>query len=970
MTEQNREAVAHAQVPVVAYHDESELIEDAPVDTTRTSQGSASRTAPQGLINSDDESELILRGEVFEVGLGKEKERPKADESMNQASPINAEHLKSQFADDLAVSAVAIALGCRSISTDDELPESLKYLGEMRPGLLFWHTAPSGKKTPQYRPDNPKDGHKYIFPKNSGSVLSVNPTMTAERPIVVIVEGTKQMIFAAAYAPDDVRVVGIQGCWAWSSDGQAVAELDELVQGHDVIIIFDADISSNPNVYDAGASLSETLDIIGAKSVRFALIPGGKSVGLDDFLGRRPVGNRSSAFAEILAKGVPLSKLKKPAKRKVTVDAKDATFDFVSRMLGEICVVEYEKRDDNGTLARHQEGRPVAGEVDGRLVRRVETLLYACVTVDTVVATVDDLTVGSEPTYLFDLGVQIGNDTEAEHHTVQNVPSSDLQSVRRWLDRVGVAGLKVELGRIGQGMAGGIRIAEAIRADMKTFEPRRRILHPYSGWSEFEGEYWWSDTSGSHGATRKRDDVKAKLEGPLAPLDVLGWFENYSETDLFAALDKLFAVENYLYDSTVWVAGVSALAWALLGGDPAAVFYIVGEKGSGKTSIAGLLSSFLSPRWGIGLMPMASADASAPILRDLARQPHNMMLVVDDVRGRSSSHSQDAQADALEALIRPGYSGGAAGAIVKIKNAKGEWVLPTPRDNHFFLCVVGEELPEVERQSTIERCLVVEVDTATSLKPAGPDTPTGLSGFQYLNQLSRDNALAPVTSAFLATTADRIGQAGGLGNWGTHLSKERTKLTTDAVTSRISDATPRVVNVAGTFVSGATMFLEWVRDMGYFDDERKVVIEKHWHDLIIEAANLHATTNLNPGGEAEVIISSVVDAVASGRYAVRMGKNYESPTQILVGFETNAKIDGVWTECIALFPSIVAQIVGGRNLPARLDKLLIRDGGKRTKRVKFGDLSPRCFVIRKSDLCKLDPDAPEATPSEASSDDY
>ena len=248
----------------------------------------------------------------------------------------------------------------------------------MRPGLLFWHTAPSGKKTPQYRPDNPKDGHKYIFPKNSGSVLSVNPTMTAERPIVVIVEGTKQMIFAAAYAPDDARVVGIQGCWAWSSDGQAVTELDELVQGHDVIIIFDADISSNPNVYEAGATLSETLDIIGAKSVRFALIPGGKSVGLDDFLGRRPVGNRSSAFAEILAKGVPLSKLKKPAKRKVTVDAKDATFDFVSRMLGEICVVEYEKRDDNGTLARHQEGRPVAAyfvNVGRRLVAPEEVTL-------------------------------------------------------------------------------------------------------------------------------------------------------------------------------------------------------------------------------------------------------------------------------------------------------------------------------------------------------------------------------------------------------------------------------------------------------------------------------------------------------------------------------------------------------------------------------------------------------------------
>ena len=365
-------------------------------------------------------------------------------------------------------------------------------------------------------------------------------------------------------------------------------------------------------------------------------------------------------------------------------------------------------------------------------------------------------------------------------------------------------------------------------------------------------------------------------------------------------------------------------------------------------------------------MPMASADASAPILRDLARQPHNMLLVVDDFRGHSSGRAQDAQADALEALIRPGYSGGAAGAIVKIKNAKGEWVLPTPRDNHFFLCVVGEELPEAERQSTIERCLVVEVDTATSLKPAGRDTPTGLSGFQYFTQLSRENALAPIVSAFLMTTAGRIGHAGGLENWGKFLTDERTKLTTDVVASRINNAAPRVGNVAGTFISGATMFLEWVRDMGYFDDERRVEIENRWHDIIIDAANRHAATNLNPGGEAEEIISRVVDEVASGRYVIRTSGQPAIPPEIAVGITTEVKIDGVWTECIALFPGIVAKFVGHRNLPARLDKLLIRDkAGKRTRPVNVDQLKPRCFVIRKSDF-----DALEASPSEDAPEEF
>ena len=864
---------------------------------------------------------------------------------MSTQANITPHHAELQFADDPLVIATAVAQGCESVTTVDELPDSLKYLEKLLPGILFWHHSPDGQEVPQFRPDNPKDGPKYIFPKGSGSVLSIHPSMTKDRPTVAIIEGTKQTIFASAYAPDDVMVVGIQGCWGWSSDGQALASLDEIVQGRDVVVIFDADISGNPDVYNAGASLNETLAVIGANRVTFAPIPGSKSVGLDDFLTRRPAANRASAFAEILSKGVPFSKVKKPAKRKVTVDAKDGTFDYVSSDLGEICTVEYERIEDDGSVSLEQSLRPVAGELDGRKLRRVDTLLHAAVVVNAVVMSDDDLTVGAEATYAYDLDVQIGGEgDDCRHYIVTNVPDSELANIRKWLARAGIAGLQTELGPNGIGTMGGMRIAEAIRADMKTRPFSLRISRPHSGWYEYEGEAMWSDTSGSHCETRKRVDVVASLDGTLASLDIPGYHENFRKAQLFHSLDQLFDVENYLEDSTPWVAGLSALFWALAGGDPDAVLYILGGEGSGKSSITGLLSNFLSAQWGTGLNPMASADGSSAYLRDLTKQPHNVLLIVDDIRGRSSSRAQDTQADGLESLIRPGYSGGGAVASKKVRGPNGDWISERRKNNRFFLCIVGEVLPDQERQSSIERTLVIEVDRSTSLKSEGT-TPSGESGYEHFIRLSRERAFAPVAAAFISTVAKWIKDEGGLSRWHDHLSTARTALTSNEVTSQVPGTTARVQNVAGTFLSGVSLFLEWVEETGYFDNAKRTEIETRWHNQLIAATQRHSTVNLYSGGEGEIIISRVADAVASGRYAL----DRADMGQTLVGVHTEVKVGDERVECIALLPGVVGQIVGDANLAARLDKLLVRDtSGRRTRTVRIDNVVARCFVIRES----------------------
>lgn len=866
----------------------------------------------------------------------------------NQPS-ITVEHQKSQFADDPLIVTTAITQGVTSVSTVDELPESLKHLEPMLPGILFMHHPPDGDPVPQFRPDCPKnDSAKYLFPKGGSSVLSLKLNATFDKPRVAIVEGTKQAIFAATFAPDDVLIVGIQGCWGWSSDGQALGSLDEIVKEHDVIVIFDADVSSNPDVYAAGASLTETLSVIGAKSVNFASIPGGKTVGLDDFLARRPAADRAGVFSQILSKATPFSKLKKPAKRKISVDAKDATFDYVSELLGEICAVEFERIDDDGTVPREQEGHPIAGVVDGRNVRRVETLLHAAVTIDTVVTNQDDLTYGSETPLSYDLRLQIGPADECVVYEIKDVPSSALGNVRRWLDRAGVAGSLVEFGRKGLGLSGGLRIENAIRADADFANVRQRISRPHTGWFEYEDIGMFSDISGSHTGTRKRTDVVSSLQGSFSAFEIPGWFENYQTPHLFASLDELFKVEKYLIDPTAWISGVSAIFWALAGGDPDAVLYILGREGSGKSSIAGLLSSFFSKQWGTGLNPMASADGTSASLRDLTKQPHNMLLVVDDVRGRSSSRAQDTQADGLENLIRPGYSGGGAGTTKKVRDASGDWIQEQPKSNRFFLCIVGEILPDAERQSSIERCLVVEVERKTSLKAAGKDTPDGRSGFEFISQLSRDHMMLPITSAFLASMSQTMHENGGLNRWRSLLSDRRTALTDKAVSKRIPNASKRVINVTGTFISGATLFLEWLLSLDYIDKEKFTELETHWHDIIITAAHRHSIVNLDSESEGDGVLSRVRDAIASGKYTLRATV---LPGQTRLGVFTTLGKGAEAVKCVALIPSVVKQLNDHKDALHGLEPFLIRDSaGKLTRPTNIDGDRTRCFVIRESDF--------------------
>lgn len=211
---------------------------------------------------------------------------------------------------------VAEAAGAYSVSRSEGMPPGISWGG---PGLVFQYHPLDGDPVPQYRPDAPKPGpdgtiRKYVFPKG-GVPLNIVPTMRDRiggAATILIVEGTKQTLAAVAHAPDDVLVVGMAGCWGFSTDGKPDPALGHLgIDGCPVVIALDADHATNSKVWEAGSRLAEHLELLGAAKVTFLKMPASGSVGLDDFLATVP--DPAAVLARLIAKAGKLGRKPKAA---------------------------------------------------------------------------------------------------------------------------------------------------------------------------------------------------------------------------------------------------------------------------------------------------------------------------------------------------------------------------------------------------------------------------------------------------------------------------------------------------------------------------------------------------------------------------------------------------------------------------------------------------------------------------------
>ncbi len=144
----------------------------------------------------------------------------------------------------------AVEHGVRSVVSPAELPPPLQWSpahGAL-PGLLFPWRGPARQTDYQLRPDRPvhlgddPEPRKYLQPSAVRLIDVLGDP--AEASEVWFVEGTRQHLAAAAYAP--AHVIGIPGCANALKDGLLLPGLSELVEDRHCVVLFDADLASNP----------------------------------------------------------------------------------------------------------------------------------------------------------------------------------------------------------------------------------------------------------------------------------------------------------------------------------------------------------------------------------------------------------------------------------------------------------------------------------------------------------------------------------------------------------------------------------------------------------------------------------------------------------------------------------------------------------------------------------------------------
>jgi len=221
--------------------------------------------------------------------------------------------------------ALAERLGVRSLLSHDDNPtEGVWPNFANHPALLFPWTSPDGRTEYQVRPDTPTGDtnrggkpRKYVFAKSMTPVLwAVREVEGSE--LAVIIEGTKQCLAGASYAPPGVSIYGIAGCRMWQTPGGGPIPDLAVVDGKDVVVILDADAATNPEVYEAGVGLAAALAAEGATKVTFGRLPGGADKsGLDDILASRPADRRATYLKRVIdgAKAKPADTKPKPRKK-------------------------------------------------------------------------------------------------------------------------------------------------------------------------------------------------------------------------------------------------------------------------------------------------------------------------------------------------------------------------------------------------------------------------------------------------------------------------------------------------------------------------------------------------------------------------------------------------------------------------------------------------------------------------------
>ncbi len=135
---------------------------------------------------------------------------------------------------------------------------------------------------------------RYRWPEGEALVINHLREPEGDEP-VILAEGTCQHMAVASWT-EKSGVFGMVGCWGWSGCDLSWAE------DRDILVMFDADLSGNRDVWNAAQALRDALDLEGARSVKFVPPPGSGKEGIDDVLSKRTPDRRASYLARVISK--------------------------------------------------------------------------------------------------------------------------------------------------------------------------------------------------------------------------------------------------------------------------------------------------------------------------------------------------------------------------------------------------------------------------------------------------------------------------------------------------------------------------------------------------------------------------------------------------------------------------------------------------------------------------------------------
>ncbi len=727
----------------------------------------------------------------------------------------------------------ALAGGVTSYWGADDLPEDLAWAGKYGPGLLFTHTGPTGTVVHQARPNYPHEGVGKYLQTEGVQALSVHPSrahLVGVAKRILIVEGTKQALAASAWAPDDVLVIGMQGCNGWSHEGSPLPEMSLAVLGPaaEVTLAFDGDMSTNADVWLAASRLWEVLELDGASRVAYAPIPGGAKAGLDDFLASRPAESRAAVMAMMLS-GAKRKLPRKPAARKTTpADSVSGGFST-------------EVDEEKGEIVRTHRS------LEGVLVR--EVLLPAAVTITHTTAIHDDLNdLASERvqiTHTVHVMVGAEDDADRQEWTLTAVPDALLDQPRKLLNRIpGGQGTALAANPDIYGVNGMIGAAiRAHAADDRHFTQAVKRL----GWVvDRDGTAVYAHAGGAIGPNGATSTVEARL-GP--DLQAVNFPDPATITDAqlredFAAMVKLFRA---FPDPTFAAVGLGQVFGALAGVASRGTIGLIGPKGSGKSEAAKILMSFLTPAFATQL-PF-SINSTPGAVGDAGRGAHNAPYVLDDYHELASPAKNLLLHDGLDQAVRVGY-GELRRARLHRNPETGDFEqAPVDHTQPHFIYTGEHSL--AAGTSAVERTLNLHFHPTQALTPAV---------MRMVPSVTETGALQRVAARFIQWVAVQRAKTGTVPvpSLAVTAAVESLPYTVAALGGSVS---PRTMEIATRLVLGLDLLTDWALFEPAFDplplEGREVICCGPAVAKIAKLAIAHTSRYLTTGSSTDDALSKL-----------------------------------------------------------------------------------------------------------------